>query len=359
MKICDVQKVNSAILPTPIHVMKNLTNKVGKAKLLIKRDDLTGIGFGGNKLRKLEYIVKDALDNGYTTLLTYGDPQTNHGRLTAAIAAKFGLKCVIMCYGTPPKKATGNILLDKILGAEICFMDTTDVLKLSKEELKEGFNKLTDDSTKSIIEKYEEKGEKVYVIPMGGRSALGTLGYIKSVEEIMKQLKEMNEEVDYLVVGLGTGGTYAGLWLGAKYYNAPFKVIGLTVSNKQKKDIEVIVEHMNEVSEKFELGIDVKLEDIKYENSYFGEGYNIPDKKTREYMYLLAQNEGIFVDPCYTAKTFRGYMELVENEIIPRDKTAMFIHTGGKPGIFSEEHLESMQDELWNDEITIFQFKGL
>lgn len=359
MKISEIKKVNTGFLPTPMHEMKNLTTKLNKANLLIKRDDLTGIGFGGNKLRKLDYIVKDALDGGYTTLLTYGGPQTNHGRLTAAAAARFGMKSIIMCYGQAPKNASGNILLDRILGAEICFMDTTEVRKLPKEKMVAGYHKLRDDSTKKIIERYEAQGDKVYIVPIGGHSELGTLGYIEAVKEIMEQLALSNSTADYLVAGLGSGGTFAGLWLGAKYYRAPFQVIGVSVSPLEKNRMAEISQFINQVSETFELGISCQEEELWVENDFYGQGYNIPDEKTREYLYLLARTEGIFVDPCYTGKTFRGFVDLVESEKIPADKTAIYLHTGGQPGLYTEEHIEAMQAELWENQVTRFEFAGL
>lgn len=359
MKISQIKKVNIGFFPTPLHEMKNLTAKLNKARLLIKRDDLTGIGFGGNKLRKLDYIVKDALDGGYTTLLTYGGPQTNHGRLTAAAAARFGLKSIIMCYGQAPKKATGNLILDRILGAELCFMDTTEVRKLPKDQIVAGYHKLRVDSTSKMIAKYEARGERVYIVPIGGHSQLGTLGYVEAAKEIMEQLVLNSFSADYLVVGLGSGGTFAGLYLGAKYYQAPFEVIGVSVSPIEKDKLAQLSEFINQVSKTFDMGITCQKKDLWIETDFSGQGYNIPDQKTREYLYLLAQTEGIFVDPCYTGKIFRGFVDLVKSQKIPADKTAIFLHTGGQPGIFTEEHLDAMQVELWRDQVTKFQFIGL
>lgn len=357
MKIEQLEKIDLCHLPTPIHTLDNMTKKIGKTKMLIKRDDLTGIGFGGNKLRKLEYILKKAIDEGYTTILTYGGVQTNHGRLTVAAAAKLGLKSIIMFYGKPPKKATGNLLLDKIMGADLYFMDTTDIDKIEDlEERAEAYNKFAEKHTNEVIRKYEEKGEKVFSIPIGGSTSLGTAGYITAVKEIMEQLEEMNEKVDYLVSGLGSAGTFTGLYLGAKYYNAPFKVIGSYISSRTDKQIDELIDFMNEVSNFYEMGIEVKREDIIYNLDYIGVGYNVPDKETREVIYELAREEGIFTDPCYTGKAFRCFIDLIKNETIPKDSTALFIHTGGKPGLYSDEHLLAMQDELWNkDTETVFR----
>lgn len=357
MDIKKIKKVNTGFYPTPLEKMNNLTKKIGKANLYIKRDDLTGLGFGGNKSRKLDYIVAEAIEKGYTTLLTYGGPQTNHGRMTAAAASKFGLKSIILCFGQPPEYASGNIILDRILGAEMCFMDTTKVRQLPKDKMEKGYIKLKEDSTKKIIDIYEKKGEKVYIVPIGGHSSIGTLGYINAVKEIMDQLEKANINIDYLVTGYGSTGTFAGLYLGSKYFNAPFKVVGISVSPLQDNSKKNTCDFINKVSKEFEMGIECSIEDLWIEGGYTGNGYNIPDEYTRKCMYLLGSTEGIFIDPCYTGKSFRGFIDLVENERFPKGSSALFLHTGGTPGIFTKEHLDEMQNEVWGKNITIFDYE--
>lgn len=355
MTIIKHKKVMTGIYPTPLHKLNNLTESIGKAEIFIKRDDMTGFAFGGNKLRKLDYIVADAKDKGCTTLLTYGGVQTNHGRLTAAAASMFNMKSVIMCYGEPPEYASGNLLLDRMLGAEVYFMDTTAVRKLPSDKIYEGYMGLKKRSTDAVIEQYEKNGEKVYIVPIGGHSVVGTIGYIDAVKEMMDQLSSMGEKIDYLVCGLGSGGTFAGLWLGAKYHGADFEVIGATVADKSEKEMHGLVDFMNTCNKELELGLaDVKLEDLNYVNDCYGEGYNIPDEQTRKNMYMLAQKEGIMVDPCYTGKTFSALLNLVEKEIIPSTSKVLYLHTGGTPGIYTKEHADAMQEELWNNP-TIFR----
>ncbi len=358
MKLSKHEKVLTGHYPTPLDKMVNLSKKINKGELYIKRDDMTGLGFGGNKSRKLDYIVKEAIDHGYTTLLTYGGPQTNHGRMTAAAAAKFGLKSILMCYGNPPKHASGNIILDRMLGTEICFMDTTEVRQVPAEKQFEAYYKLRDDSTDAIIKRYEEQGEKVYVVPIGGHSVIGTIGYIDAVVEIMNQLKDQAVSADYLVTGFGSTGTFAGLWLGAKYYQVPFEVVGISVAPIDAKKIEDTAKFINQVSQELGLGITCQSKDLWIEGDYYGEGYNIPDAITRKYMLMLAETEGIFLDPCYTGKSFRGFIDIIEKGKIPSGKTSIYLHTGGTPAIWTEEHLKAMEDELWNkDQITIFEYQ--
>lgn len=354
----DIETISLGLFPSPMHELKNLEKTVDGQAVWIKRDDITGLGFGGNKLRKLQYILKEVLDGGYTTLLTYGGMQTNHGRLTAATAAACGLKSVLLCYGTPPEQASGNLILDRMMGAEVVFMDTTEIRKLPREKMGPAYKKLMDDATSAVVKGYENRGEKVYVIPMGGHSSLGTLGYFTAIKEILNQSTEMGITFDYLVAPHGSGGTFAGLWLGAVYFKAPFEVVGVAVAPQAPDAKKPLSDFINKVSEEFNLGVSSTPEDLRIEGAYAGEGYNIPDAETRRWMYTLAREEALFVDPCYTGKGFRGMMEMIGSGIIPSGKKVLFLHTGGSPGIFSEEHAEAMQAELWAEKPAVYRYEG-
>lgn len=364
-----LQKVTTGFYPTPLEEMKNLSAKLGKARLLIKRDDLTGLGFGGNKARKLDYLVQDALAKGCTTLLTYGGPQTNHGRMTAAAAARFGLKAILICYGRAPQRATGNLLLDRILGVDVYFLDTSTIdlgadtgkeLGCAQSRRSLAIQDFRDKATKQVIETYEARGEKVYVVPIGGHAPDATAGYMHAVAETMQQLKATEQTAHYMVTGFGSTGTFAGLWLGAKYYNAPFEVVGIAVSHITCDAITETARFINLVSKRLRLGIVCKEEELWVERDYAAQGYNVPDPYTRQAIYLMAQTEGIFLDPCYTGKSFRGFVDLVTSEKIASDKTAIYLHTGGTPALFSEEHLAKMQDEIWGeDHYTVFDYSNL
>jgi D-cysteine desulfhydrase family pyridoxal phosphate-dependent enzyme len=317
--------------------------------IYIKRDDLTGFALGGNKLRKLDYLLKDAIDNGCTVLITYGGVQTNHGRLTAAVAAKFGLKCGIIMDGPAPKKISGNLILDKMLGADLFFMDDSNFKgeSNSNEEYLQKYKQLLDKTTKKVIKMYEEKGDKVYVIPIGGSSPLGAAGYVMAAKEINDQLKEMKINMDYVFTGFGSVGTFAGLYLGAKYFNAGFTPIGIAVSHKSDLEIQEKVDYIEETNKFLELGVDVKLDDMWIERGFVGISYNVPDLETRKYVYMMAREEAIILDPCYTGKAFRGMVEMIETGKFKKNSNLMLIHTGGAPGLFSESHSDAMQQELW------------
>lgn len=350
------EKVVTAILPTPLHKLENLSDQL-PANVYIKRDDLTGMAFGGNKLRKLDYLVKEAKDAGYTTLMTFGGTQTNHGRQTAAVACKYGMKSIIianMHEASPPESLSGNLLLDKILGCDVIFMDMASINRnkdtLAPHEMRALTSKLRKAVAKKVIEMYEAMGEKVYEMPAGGSTTTGVLGYFDCVEEIMDQLTQQELTIDYVVCSSGSNATYAGLWMGAKYYNAPFRVIGCTVSPYSwQKNIDM-AQLINDTSLRFGLDIHAEPEDVELLGDYSGVGYDVPDEKTFESIYRLARSEGLFVDPCYTGKGFTGMLDLIESGKIPAGSNVLFIHTGGVPGLYSEQHLEKFTQQLWKNQ---------
>lgn len=349
MKIENLAKVNTGFLYTPIHKLENISSKYG-VDVYIKRDDLTGYALGGNKLRKLEYLVKDALDNKCTVLLTYGGAQTNHGRLTAAVAARFGLKCGIIMDGPAPKRASGNLILDKMMGADLFFMDYSNFKKEPKEVFKEKYKRLLNKTTEEVVKMYEDQGEKVYIIPVGGSSPVGAAGYVMAAKEIKDQLQEMNVKIDYVFTGFGSTGTYGGLYLGAKYFDAGFTTVGILIAHMNEEEINEKVAYIRETSSYLELGVPVSREDMFLEKDFVGIGYNIPDEETRKYVYMMAREEAIILDPCYTGKTFRGMMEMILSGKIPEGSSVMLLHTGGAPGLFSESHSDAMQQELWGEQ---------
>ncbi len=348
MKIENMQKITTGFYNTPIHKLENLSKKYGM-NIYIKRDDLTGYAIGGNKLRKLDYLLQDALDKGCNVLLTYGGVQTNHGRLTAAVAAKFGLKCGIIMSGPAPKKASGNLVLDKMMGADLFFMDDTDFQSEEKKIKDEKYKQLVEKTTAEVIKLYESQGDKVYVIPIGGSNEVGAAGYVMAAKEIKNQLEEMNVKIDYLFTGFGSAGTFGGLYLGAKYFNTGFKPIGVAVAHMNDEEIQAKADYIKKINEFLDLGVDVLEDDMWIEKGYVGISYNVPDALTREYVYMMAREEAVILDACYTGKAFRGMIEMIEQGKISKDKNVMLLHTGGSPGLFSEGHLDAMQEELWGN----------
>lgn len=338
MSIENLKKVQLGHYPTPLEKMGNITKMLGKGDLYIKRDDTTGPAFGGNKTRKLEYLLQEALDTGCTAVMTFGGTQTNHGRTTVGAAVKLGLKPILVLSGGDTGYLSGNLTLDALMGADIYFV---------KDPAK------TQEVAQQVIKKYEANGDKVYVVPTGGSNPLGAAGYIMSVKEILDQMKEQNIKIDHVVCTVGSMGTFAGMILGAKYFKAPFDIIAVPVSPAPKGEKEKdVVKFANEASEFHGLGVKVTEEDVKIaygpdDVPYSGEAYNKPDPMTREAIITLAKAEGIMLDPTYTGKTFRGFLDMVKDgKYIKEGESALFIHTGGAMALWTKEHLDDMQDQL-------------
>ncbi len=364
MNIKEIKRTPVGYLDTPLEFMPNLTQRLGRGKLYIKRDDLTGIALGGNKTRKLDYLVQYAKDNGYTALMTFGGVQTNHGRLTVAAAIKHGLKPILVLKGEKPEVCTGNLILDRLMGADIYFVDSSAADALPPEKRDAASAAFLEECTQKILAKYEAMGDKVLNIPVGGQGVIGSAGYIQAIPEIMGQMEKQGIMAKYLVAGFGSTGTFAGLWAGAKYYKAPFQVIGVPV-DPTPRSLETTAAFINELSDFYELGFQCSPEDLRLEmgegdHAYGGIGYNLPDPVTQSYIEMLAQEEAIFTDPCYTGKVLHGFADMIEKGIIPYGENAILLHTGGVPGLWSQEHLDSMQKTFWADEaadrVTVYRF---
>ena len=351
MKLENVKFVETGILDTPLHKLPRVSEEL-KIELYIKRDDLTGFGLGGNKLRKLDYLVSDAIVTGCNVLLTYGGYQTNHGRLTAAAAARLGLKCVMILDGPPPKEATGNLILDKMMGAEVVFMDDSSFAGAA--DYAEKYAALKAKATAVVIAKYEAMGDKVYSIPVGGSSETGAAGYIKCAKELGEQLKDMDVAPDYIFCAYGSAGTYAGMTVGLKYYGVPGSLVGVCVSHKDDAAIKGGLDYINRTAATWETGLTFDLADLWIERGYVGVGYNQPDPDTRAASYFMASREAILLDFCYTGKVFRGLVDMVKSGKIAEGSKVVMLHTGGAPGLFSDRHQAACQAELWGDAPEVF-----
>lgn len=323
------EKVSFLNLPTPIDYMENISKDLG-IKLYVKRDDLTRLGTGGNKLRKLEYLLKDAMDHGATALITAGGAQTNHGRLTAAVAAKYGLKCAIVTADEYPGELSANLLLDGIMSAEV-YMDNTGI---TREEAME-----------KVAEDWASKGEKPYLIPVGGSNDIGMLGYYECAMEMASQAKEMNIEDPRVVVTVGSLGTYIGLAAGQLNEDLPFRLTGIAIEPFEDAKQEAL-DYYNSSKEFHHMTYEASKEDFDINCNYDRGAYNNPVKEVREAIYYMGSREGIIVDPCYTGKTFAGILDMVKSGEIKQGENVIMIHTGGIPGIYTPHHRIEMEKEL-------------
>lgn len=308
-------KVELANLQTPLHAIF-----FEGFEILIKRDDLTGMEWTGNKIRKLEYILFDALQQKADVLITCGGIQSNHARATAAVAARLGLKSILYLRGKEPKSYDGNLALDKLFGADIKFVTQEEYDNIEEIVAKE-------------INKLKKKGLKGYFIPEGGSNSLGIWGYIECAYELYKQFKQMKNKPSHIVTAVGSGGTLAGLLVGKKLWGLKSELVGINVL-KTSDDFEKIVYDLAcECNKKYKLGLKFSTNDFKILDGYSKEGYENITKEKLELLGLIAQDYGLLLDPVYTGKAFYG---MVDHFIYQGNdfNKLLFLHTGGIFGVF-------------------------
>jgi len=329
-------------LPTPLHEAARLRDALGGAKtcprVLIKRDDLTSLGLGGNKARKLEFLIADAKQLGATTLITTGAVQSNHARMTAAAACIAGMRCVLVLTATtdqPP--LAGNLLLDKLYGAEIRLVPSIDpMLAVGKDE----------EVVATVVEEERAAGRIPYVIPVGGSSGVGVLGYVGGTAELVDQLGDAGIAPSRLYYASGSRGTQAGLTLGAKLCDAPYRVYGVAVSAGEPEKIERAKRIANEAATRLQLPERLDRDDLFTDQGFIGEGYGIPTPQGLEAIALFARHEAIVLDPCYTSKGAAALIAHVRSGEVRPDETIVFLHTGGVPAIFTESFAGQISTRL-------------
>ena len=320
----DLKKLNLANLPTPIQKLTNISKELG-VDIYIKRDDLTGGETSGNKIRKLEYTVAKAIDEGAQLLITCGGIQSNHCRATAAVAAKLGLRSHLVLRIDEEPPVEGNYLLDKILGAEITFISRADYSKRRAEIMQ------------NIKEEYEKQGIKAYVIPEGASDGIGNIGYLESVKEIKKQEEELGISFQTIVCAVGSGSTYGGLFLGTKLYDPEKTVLGFNVCDDEQYFLDVCTRICRETVELLGKNIEIKPEDMHIVDGHKGIGYAISTDEELAFLIKLAREEGLILDPVYTGKAFYGlYQEIKEGKLKDLGNV-LFIHTGGVFGLFPKQ----------------------
>lgn len=307
--------------PTPLEELKNLSGILNPYRIFIKRDDQTGLATGGNKTRKLEYLLQDAINQSCDTIITAGAQQSNHCRQTAAAAAKAGLKCHLVLGGNEPKEYNGNLLLSKILGANIHYC---------------GDNRKGEDSF-VIAESLKKEGFKPYIIPYGGSNYIGALGYVRAVKELQQQLKEENLTIDYIYFASSSGGTHAGMILGKELYQLNAEFLGIRIDKSKIYDMTVD-ENILKIIKEGKINLKLKKEfttaDIKMIGGYDDAGYGVVTDHERDAINLMAKNEGILLDPVYTGRAFYGMLDQLEKQQIKPGSNVLFWHTGGIPATF-------------------------
>ena len=304
-------KLSLGIFPTPVQKLENISRMLG-VQIYVKRDDLTGLGLGGNKIRKLEYLLADARAQGAEIVFTTGGAQSNHAMLTAAAAGKTGMRPILILKKRGVTERLGNQLLEHLMGTEVHFVDTDDYADIYAEMDRLG----------------QELGRPYYKIPCGGSNALGCLGYVDCAREIHAQ----GQHFDYIICAEGSGGTMAGLALGAKLYLPGTKVIGMMVDTDPFDVITPAL--MREAAALLEVPVDITPEDYTLRDMC-GPGYAISSKEGNEAVALMAAKEGLFLDPVYTGKAFAGLIAMAKEGAFTCDDRVLFIHSGGAGGLFA------------------------
>ena len=307
----DFDRVSIGVFPTPVQKLESISRLLG-TQVYVKRDDLTGLGLGGNKVRKLEYLLADAKAQGAEVVFTTGGAQSNHAMLTAAAARKLGMTPILILKKRGVTARQGNQLLEHLMGVDVRFMDTDDYADIYAEMDRVG----------------AALGRPYYKIPCGGSNALGTLGYVDCAREI----RDQGLHFDHLICAEGSGGTMAGLALGAKLYLPGTRVTGMMVDSDPFE--EITVQLMREAAALLDADVQVSAEDFDLRD-LCGPGYAIPSQEGNAAVAMMAENEGLFLDPVYTGKAFAGLIAMVrEGAFKPTDRV-LFLHSGGAGGLFA------------------------
>ncbi len=313
-----IPRLKFAHLPTPIEPLPRLTKFLGGPRLLVKRDDQTGLAFGGNKTRKLEFLVAEALAQGADTLLSAGALQSNHCRQTAAAAAKYGLGCILVLVGEPPAQSSANLLLDQLFGAEVIWVEKPR----------------RDAVLQETFDKASSQGKKPYLVPYGGSSPTGALGYVFAMEEFIGQ----KTGADWIVFASSSGGTQAGLVLGKRVFGYKGRVLGISIDEPQLALQAHVAKLASETSERMGPPLEFTPDEVLVNAEFAAPGYGVFTGVEREAISLFAKYEGLLLDPVYTGRAAAGLIDLVRKGWFRKDETVLFWHTGGQPALFAEKY---------------------
>ncbi len=325
MHLSRFPRVSLAHLPTPLEFLPNLSAELGGPRIWVKRDDCTGLATGGNKTRKLEFVMAEALEQGADTIVTVGAVQSNHVRQTAAAACKLGLSCEVLLEHrvsdpTENYANSGNVFLDRIFGANLReYPGGTDFDKAMQE----------------VADEVESNGGKPYIVPGGASDKIGALGYVNCAIELLTQANDMGLVVDHIVTATGSAGTQGGLIVGLKATSSNIPLLGIGVNAPREEQEEKVYELAKETAEHVGAPGVVKRADVVANCDYVGEGYGIPTESMNEAIMLLARTEGLLFDPVYSGKALAGMIDLVRHGEFSNADNIVFLHTGGSAALFA------------------------
>lgn len=313
-----IPRIKFAHLPTPIEALQRLSASLGGPKIFVKRDDLTGLAFGGNKIRKLEYLLAEAQAHGARTIITAGAVQSNHCRQTAAACARLGFDCILVLSGEKPPIPTGNLMLDQLFNAKIIWTSLKQREIILDDTFKESWN----------------AGQRPYKIPYGGSNTTGASAFVFALKELIDQ----DFQPDWIVTASSSSGTQAGMVAGARLFNFKRNVLGISIDEPQI-ELQAHVASLASATTDF-LGekIDFQPQDILVSADYLGAGYGVMGTPEIEAIRLFARQEGLLLDPVYTGRAAAGLVDLIRKGYFKSDEKVLFWHTGGTPALFSEKY---------------------
>ena len=315
----NIPRRHFAHLPTPVDALPTLTARLGGPNLLVKRDDQPGLALGGNKTRKLEFLVADAQARGADLLITGGAAQSNHCRQTAAAAARFGLDCTLVLAGEPPQRASANLILDQLLGANIVWT----------------LPDARDETMARVEEEARTVGRTPYLIPYGGSNEIGALGYVFAMQELIAQ----GVDADWIVVASSSGGTQAGLAVGARLFGYQGRILGISIDKPEVElSRDVVAALATRTARHLGESIRFSAGDILVKDDYLGGGYGMMGEPEIEAIQLFARTEALLLDPVYTGRAAAGLLDLIRQGFFKRDETVLFWHTGGTPVLFADRY---------------------
>ncbi len=318
----NIPRIRIAHLPTPVESLTGLSSYLRGPSILIKRDDLTGIGLGGNKIRKLELLLAEAQGNGAKTLITTGAVQSNHCRQTAAVAAKYGLACILVLAGDEPTHPSGNYALDKLFGAEIVWTDRDT----------------RDTKLNQVFDQAWADGKRPFLIPYGGSSPVGAAAYAIAMQE----LAEQDIKPDWIVFASSSGGTQAGMVVGAELTGFSGKILGISVDEPAIQLKNKVAELANQLCERQNLAYTFRPDQILVNDDFISPGYGVFTKLEIDAIHLFAQKAAIILDPVYTGRAAGGMIELIRTGFIKKNETVLFWHTGGLPALFADPYISQL-----------------
>ena len=324
MRLAEFPRLRLSQLPTPLEPLVRLSEELGGPSIWVKRDDCTGFGGGGNKTRKLDFLMAAARRQEADTVITAGAVQSNHTRLTAAAAAKLGMACHLLLEDIAADtdrdyRGNGNLLLDRIYGAHLHHLPSGSDLELASE---------------SMLAELREAGRNPYVIPTGGSNALGALGYVECAFELVEQAKEHELSIDYVILGTGSAGTQAGLLAGLHLQKSDIGVLGICTGCAAEKQQIKVSKLCDEILGLLECKRALPRKAIRTYDGYVGQGDGVPTRAMIEAVSLAARSEGLLLDPVYTGKAMAGLADLARRGKFDKDDNVVFLHTGGSPALF-------------------------